>query len=473
MSKSSTAIWWLRRDLRLYDNQALYAAREHAASVIPVFVLDPFFDISPNTGAARWAFLFDGLRALDADLRARGSRLIVRRGKPEQVLAAMLEETGALGVFAEEDYSPYARRRDGRIAEALPLHLVGTSAIRPPGTVLKQDGDPYVVYTPFMRTWKSLPMPAAGDLRPAPEAIDTPDGLESVSIPDAPRLPDDVPFSAGEAEARRRLHAFAEQRIYAYDRQRDRVDLDGTSQLSPYLRFGMLSAREAAVTAREAMQSASAKPARDSAEVWLNELIWRDFYTHILYHFPHVAREPFYAQYRRIDWREDEAEFAAWRDGRTGYPVVDAAMRQLSRSGWMHNRARMIVASFLVKDLLINWRRGEQWFMQNLVDGDLASNNGGWQWSAGTGTDAAPYFRIFNPITQGKKFDPDGRYIRRWVPELARVPNKYIHEPWKMPSNVQRQAGCVPDSDYPRPIVDHKEARQRTLAAYKAAREGA
>jgi deoxyribodipyrimidine photo-lyase len=286
-----------------------------------------------------------------------------------------------------------------------------------------------------------------------------------------------VPFSPGEAEAQRRLHAFAggdeEGSIYLYASARDRTDLDGTSRLSPYLRFGMLSARQAVVSALSAREAAPHDGARRSAEAWLNELIWREFYTNILAHFPHVLEHSFRANLRGIAWENDEKAFAAWRQGRTGYPVVDAAMRQLVETGWMHNRARMIVASFLVKDLLIDWRWGEQFFMQHLLDGDSAANNGGWQWTAGTGTDAAPYFRIFNPTLQGKKHDPEGAYARRWVPELNRVPMRYMHEPWKMPPGMQQEAHCIVGQDYPAPIVDHAWARERALVAYRLARERA
>ena len=230
----------------------------------------------------------------------------------------------------------------------------------------------------------------------------------------------------------------------------------------------MVSARETAVCAIEAISNAGGKASRDNAQVWLDELIWRDFYLQILHYFPHVLGNNFRSKYDAVVWRDDKAEFAAWCAGQTGYPIVDAAMRQMNETGWMHNRARMIVASFLVKDLLIDWRWGEKYFMQRLVDGDPAANNGGWQWSAGTGTDAAPYFRIFNPISQGKKFDPDGAYIHRWVPELRNLSGKDLHEPWKMPPMMQRSVGCVIGQDYPAPIVDHKFARQRTLEAYKA-----
>jgi deoxyribodipyrimidine photo-lyase len=248
------------------------------------------------------------------------------------------------------------------------------------------------------------------------------------------------------------------------------MDLDGTARLSPYLRFGMISARECVSAAYQALRDAPDDSARKSAETWLNELIWREFYITILYHYPEVLKQSFREDLRDISWRNDEQEFDAWCEGQTGYPVVDAAMRQLKYLGWMHNRARMIVASFLVKDLLVDWRWGERWFMQHLVDGDPADNNGGWQWTAGTGMDAAPYFRIFNPILQGKKYDPNGDYVRRWVPELAGVPTKYAHTPWMMPPELQGQINCIIGRDYPLPIVYHGFARERALAAYKQTR---
>jgi deoxyribodipyrimidine photo-lyase len=351
------------------------------------------------------------------------------------------------------------------------LHLTGGLTVHPPDAIEKQAGGPYIVYTPYSRTWKSLSMPGPGDLLPAPEAIETPEGVRTDGIPDSPRLPETVPFPSGEAEARRRLEAFAHHPICDYADRRDRMDEDGTSKLSTYLRFGMLSIREAVVRARQAAAEDETCGNEGGAATWLDELIWREFYLTILYHFPRVRRESFRSEYHNLEWRNDAEAFARWQEGRTGYPVVDAAMRQLLETGWMHNRARMIVASFLTKDLLIDWRWGEKHFMQHLVDGDPASNNGGWQWAAGTGTDAAPYFRIFNPVLQGKKHDPEGDYVRRWVPELREVPDAYIQEPWTMSDAEQAEAGCVIGEDYPAPIVDHKQARARTLAAYKRARE--
>jgi deoxyribodipyrimidine photo-lyase len=470
----TTAIWWIRRDLRLTDNQALNAALSHAEQIVPVFILDLSLLSSLYVGPKRLAFLLEGLRRLDSDLQARGSYLVVRRGDPRDELDALLAETGAEDIFAEEDFSPYARRRDAHIGEELPLRWVSGLSVHPPGTVLKTDGTPYTVFTPFSRTWRSLPLPGANAVLAAPRHIPTPPGLSGRPIPTEPALPSTVSFPAGEAEAQRRLIAFADGEdapVYRYAETRDRLDRDGTSTLSPYLRFGMLSARQAVVAALAAIESAPGSEARKGAQSWLNELIWREFYLNILHHFPGVRRESFRGDLREVSWDNDEAAFAAWRAGRTGYPVVDAAMRQLAQTGWMHNRARMVVASFLVKDLLIDWRWGENWFMQHLLDGDPAANNGGWQWTAGTGTDAAPYFRVFNPVLQGQKFDPQGDYVRCWLPELARVPGRFIHQPWRMPVEIQRAAGCIIGQDYPAPLVDHAWARERVLAAYAQARE--
>jgi deoxyribodipyrimidine photo-lyase len=469
---TNTSILWFRRDLRLADNHALCTALATSEHIVPTYVLDPVL-LERYAGTKRLAFLLAGLRQLDQDLRAKDSRLVVREGHATAVLTRLTRETGARAIYAEADYTPYALTRDADVSTALPLHLIGGPTIHPPDAVLKSDRDPYVVFTPYRRRWRALPPPRASALLAAPQQIPTPPGIEGLDLPTEPRLPDAVPFAAGEAEALRRLDHFAPQGdagIYAYAQQRDRVDLDGTSQISPYLRFGMLSARQTCVTAYQAIKAAPDDMAREGADTWLNELVWREFYTAILYHFPHVLQDSFRSNLRSIEWENDETAFQAWCRGETGYPIVDAAMRQLVSTGWMHNRARMIVASFLVKDMLIDWRWGEGFFMQHLVDGDPAANNGGWQWTAGTGTDAAPYFRIFNPTLQGEKHDPEGTYVRRWLPELANVPTKYIHTPSKMDRETQQAAGCVLGRHYPTPILDHRHARERTLAAYRAAR---
>ncbi len=454
---TETVLWWLRRDLRLEDNPALRLALNGERRVVPVFVLDPYLLARP--AEERQAFLFAGLRALDTDLRARGSRLVVRKGSPLEVLTQLTAESGASAVYAEEDTSPYSRRRDAQVADALTLRLVTGATVFPAAQVRKANGSPYTVFTPYSKAWKSLPFPGAP--QPAPARLPAvPDALTSLPLPSTPAPAD---FPAGEAEADRRLQAFLDGRIAAYAEQRDRMDLEGTSSLSPYLRFGMLSARKAAWAALEAARQAPHPQARRGAETWLNELIWREFYHAILFAFPFVLHTAFNPSMRAVPWRNAPAELEAWQEGRTGYPVVDAAMRQLAATGWMHNRARMITASFLTKDLLINWQLGERWFMRNLVDGDLAANNGGWQWAAGTGTDAAPYFRIFNPSLQSARFDPQGVYIRRWLPELSHASLDGLHDPNRLTPAERRAA------NYPPPIVDHAAARERTLRLYRPA----
>ncbi|MEJ5202301.1 MAG: deoxyribodipyrimidine photo-lyase, partial [Anaerolineales bacterium] len=407
--------------------------------------------------------LFSSLNSLDEELRRRGSRLLVRKGKPLQVLTELVREINVSAIYAEEDYSPYARRRDAEISRHLPLRLTGGATIHHPLAVVRADGSPYTVFTPFSKAWKSLPAPSRS-LISIPEVFVPPPEIDSEHLP---VVSQPTGFPASEQEAQRRLQAFAENLIYTYQENRNRLDFDGTSRLSPYLRFGLISIRQLVNTSVKAIENAPDSVAQKSAETWLNELIWREFYMAILYHFPYVLRTAFNASMRNIPWQENQEDLRAWQEGHTGYPVVDAAMRQLKQTGWMHNRARMIVASFLTKDLLINWQEGERWFMRWLVDGDPAANNGGWQWAAGVGTDAAPYFRIFNPVLQGKKFDPEGAYVRRWVPELAHVPNDSIHEPWLMSADQQRAASCQIGVDYPAPIVNHRQARERVLSAYR------
>ena len=452
------ALWWIRRDVRLDNNPALEAAGKTGFAVLPVFILDGRLCRKPENRRQR--FLMQALADLRKQLRGNGSDLLIREGRPEEVLPALVQETAAERVYAEEDYSPFARRRDAALEKTVPLHLTPGLTILPPDAVLKPDESPYTVFTPYSRKWLSIPVfnsPATGKIN----------FLPADAFPPSDNLPALTPvegFPATAEESANRLNGFLHQTIDEYSTSRDRMDQEGTSKLSPYLRFGMISPAALAAGLRQMDGFARSEGRR----TWLNELIWRDFYHHILHHFPFVAKEAFQPKFRQISWRDSPADLQVWKDGLTGYPVVDAAMRQLKSTGWMHNRARMITASFLTKDLLINWQEGESWFMDQLVDGDPASNNGGWQWAAGTGTDAAPYFRIFNPILQGKKFDPDGRYIRRWVPELNHLPYEWIHEPWLMPPLQQVSLEFVPGRDYPLPIVDHTQVRERTLAAYRA-----
>ncbi len=459
-SKEAPVIWWLRRDLRVNDNAALAAALSTGQAVIPLFILDPV--LLRSEASARVNFLFAALRSLDEELRQRGSRLLVLRGEPAETLSAFTHQVGAAMVFAEEDYSPYARRRDTAAAKRVPLTLTLGLTVHHPAAVVKADGKPYTVFTPFSKAWKALP--ASGKPWQAPTRLpEVKSDLFVQPLPEGAAHPD---FPASEREAQRRLNEFLAGPAAAYQEDRNRLDLEGTSSLSPYLRFGLISSR-AAVSAVRGKISQADPADRGGLETWLNELIWREFYQSILYHFPGVLREAFQPGMRAIRWRSAAADLAAWQAGQTGYPVVDAAMRQLTGMNWMHNRARMIAASFLVKDLLIDWREGERWFMRHLIDGDPAANNGGWQWTAGVGTDAAPYFRIFNPITQSVKFDPHGAYIRRWLPELRRVPPEFIHQPWLMDLETQRQAGFVLGRDYPYPLVDHAESKTRALQVYR------
>lgn len=466
-------IVWFRRDLRLADNPALAAGVERG-EVVPVFVIDPKLIQSGRVGEKRIAWLVANLKALDESLRERGSRLIVRRGEPAQTLWQLAQETQAAQVLFNLDVTPYARRRDRRVAlelekQGLSVEVFDDVTLHQPEDVVTMTGRPYQVFTAFKRAWLMLPKPSSQDAAPMPERL-------TLSIPAIDSLPIDFGGAAidlppaGERAAIDRLNDFLEKTIVGYGAGRNMLDRAGTSFLSPYLRFGALSIRQAYWGAQAAIELAKDKPAKAGAESWLNELIWREFYMALLYHFPHTIDQPLREQYTGFRWLADEEAFAAWREGRTGYPVVDAAMRCLNATGWLHNRARMIVASFLTKDLLIDWRKGERYFMQHLIDGDSASNAGGWQWAAGVGADAQPFFRVFNPTLQGQRFDPQGDFVRRWLPELARVPDRLVHEPWKMSPAEQRDAGCVIGRDYPAPIIDHHYARDRALQHYRHSR---
>lgn len=464
-----TAIWWIRRDLRIANNLALNKALENAFEVIPLFILDPRLLDGIRSSQRRNAFLFAGLRELNICLKQRGSELIVQQGNPTEVFKKLKQELGTFHIFAEKDYSPFAIERDDEIEKEFALTLVnGLTAIHPE-RLLKTDGTPYRVFTPFMKFWRGVYSELTHQEITAPENIITSTKLTSDTIPDFDLALIDG-FIPGEKAAIEQFNRFADEvsgAIQSYGQLRDYPATDATSVLSPYLKFGMVSAQQAFNRAFECLSSASSMEKVQSIEKWIDELIWREFYHYILFHFPHSRYRNYQSKYDNIQWDNDTDNITAWQQGLTGFPFVDAGMRQLNQTGWMHNRLRMITASFLVKNLLVDWRIGERYFMQNLIDGDTAANVGGWQWVAGTGTDAAPYFRVFNPITQGKKFDAEGVYIRRWVPELLKVPDKYIHEPWRMPEEQQRAAGCIMGENYPHRIVDLKSSRARVLTAYK------
>jgi deoxyribodipyrimidine photo-lyase len=462
-----TAIHWFRRDLRISDNTALSEAAKRAGTVIPVFIFEDAFHTGPDVGAARLAFLLQSVESLRKHLAELGHPLVIRRGQSEKLLPELCRQAGAQAVFANKRYEPYAQRRDERITAALLKTGVGFELFKDAvlweeQEILTQAGNPYTVFTPYSKAWKTKPVPSprpvlgAAKLKvPRPRSDPLPATPDEIGHPLTQTIP-----PAGEHAALEQLRRFMAGPVYAYGTNRNFPALDGTSALSPHLRAGTIGIRTILAALKQAR--AHATPAQAAhCDVFLNELIWREFYLQVLHNFPHVTKGAFRPQYNKLTWSENRAHFQAWCAGRTGYPIVDAAMRCLNATGVMHNRLRMITAMFLTKDLLLNWQWGERYFMQQLVDGDLAANNGGWQWSAGTGTDAAPYFRIFNPAAQAEKFDPAGRFVRRWVPELKDFPDNLVQQPWKNPSLLAK-------SKYPPRIVLHEEQRAKCLAMFEA-----
>jgi deoxyribodipyrimidine photo-lyase len=529
ISSSRRAIVWFRRDLRLDDNRTLESATAHAERVWPVFVADPELLTAHASAPGRVAWFDANIRALDQRLRDAGSGLTVLRGRPEVVLRDFAAQVGAEAVHAGADEEPVAVARDARVAQVVDLRLVDDQRIVPPGELHAASGEPYRVYSPFRRALDARIQEAPDDLlRGADARLDrlAPPPAGEARLDGAP-APYELP-PAGEAAAAERLRSFLSHDIDAYGNDRDRPALDRTSRLSPYLRVGAISIRacwraiaadrysghhgpqrrsasrmtegsdtaerearaaaqlafgldrpsghpapavglageltDPSVTARSATAEGAGRGGETNggARAWRGELAWREFFAHLLAAHPDVVEGSLRPEFQDLPWvdgAERDELLAAWRIGHTGYPFVDAGMRQLMATGWMHNRARLVTASFLVKDLGIDWRIGESVFMDHLLDGDTAQNNGNWQWVAGVGTDAAPYFRVLNPTLQANRFDPDGAYVRRWVPEVAHLPAPEIHEPWR---------SARPPDDYPTPIVDHAEARQRTLARYRA-----
>ena len=447
-TSAGITVMWFRRDLRLADNPALIEAVARAGeegSVVPLFVFDP--RLWGPAGPSRRAYLVASLSAL---AESTGG-LVIRRGEPVSVLPAVVREVGASSVHIAEDFGPYGRSRDDAVDRALgdvPLVRTGSPYAVAPGRVRTKDDQGYQVFTPFSRAWldhgwREAP-PAPQDLRW--ETGPPSDAMMTTRVPQGLELP-----SAGERVARQRWATYVDERLSSYAAERNRPDLDATSHMSVHLKWGEIHPRTMLADLRGACQSA-AGPSK-AVTTFRTELAWREFYADVLARRPETAREYYRPEFARLAHDEPDEAFEAWKNGRTGFPIVDAGMRQLKAEGWMHNRVRMIVASFLVKDLHIEWQHGARHFMHWLVDGDLASNNHGWQWTAGCGTDAAPYFRVFNPVLQGKKFDPKGDYIRRYVPELADVPTSEIHEPRN-------------------PIVDHAEERVEALARYDRLRNG-
>ena len=472
---NQAALVWLRRDLRIDDHAALYHALKHHARVYVAFIFDQdILDALPRRDR-RVEFIRESLVALDSALREHGSGLVVRHGRPREAIPALARELGVAAVYCNRDYEPMAVLRDNDVAATLhlagiALHSYKDQAIFEQDEVLTQSGKPFTVFTPYKNAWYKKaalsetdffirPYPVEHYLRhlaPSPLANGIPTlsdiGFEATDLAKIGIVP-------GMPGGRERVEDFF-TRIQNYKVARDFPAIKGVSYLSVHLRFGTVSIRELAGRAwREGGEGALG---------WLNELIWRDFYFAILHHFPHVIGHAFKPAYDDVLWDTHPDWHTAWCQGLTGYPLVDAAQRQLSQTGWMHNRLRMVSASFYTKDLGLDWRVGEAWFAQWLLDFDLSANNGGWQWSSSTGCDAQPWFRIFNPVTQSERFDPKGKFIRRYVPELADVPDKYIHAPWAMSAEIQANCGVLIGRDYPAPMVDHAEARQRTLARFKA-----
>jgi len=467
--KKEKALVWFRRDLRDHDHAALSAALAGAQQVYCAFVFDTeILDTLPGRCDRRVHFIRESLLELDAALRAKGGGLIVRHGRATEEIPALARTLGVSTVYANRDYEPAAKQRDAQVtqalqAEGIDFHAFKDQAIFDGAEVLTQAGHPFSVFTPYKNAWLKRLTAADCAAWPCHGGLA---GGEWAGVPTLAKIGfepsdlDELGIRPGMAGARFLWDDFRHERIKRYGTRRDFPAVKGVSYLSVHLRFGTIGIRELVRTALVAEDS-----------TWLSELIWRDFYFMILDHFPHVVCRAFKPAYDAVRWDDWPDGLAAWKEGRTGYPLVDAAMRQLNHSGWMHNRLRMIVASFLSKDLGIAWRLGEQYFADQLNDFDLSANNGGWQWAASTGCDAQPYFRIFNPVTQSERFDPEGKFIRRYVPELATVSNKYIHAPWLMGRVEQEAIGLAIGRNYPAPIVDHAAARAKTLARYAVVKQ--
>jgi len=466
MSPTPPVILWFRNDLRLSDHAALHAALGTGQPVLPVYILDDETAGAWAPGAASRWWLHHSLTALAADLEQRGATLVLRRGVTQSVLPRLIRETGATAVFTGGSPEPWARRLDTEMAERLApvrLHRMRTTMLFHPDAVRSKSGGAYAVYTPFANACLALP-PRSPPIA-APQHIPGPPVLASDRLCDwglLPTAPDwagglRAGWAPGERNGADRLRRFVASRLDRYADHRDRPDIEATSALSPYLHFGEISASQV----WHAVQAAPPTPGRDK---FLKELLWREFSIHLLWHHHTMPDHPLRSAFAGMPWRDDPAGLHAWQRGRTGIPIVDAGMRQLWQTGWMHNRVRMIVASFLVKHLLIDWRHGARWFWDTLVDADLANNSAGWQWVAGCGADAAPYFRVFNPVLQGQTYDPDGAYVRRYVPELAHVAGPSVHAPWKVPDQALLSPLGSGDR-YPPPIVDLAAGRLRALEA--------
>ncbi len=475
------AIVWLRQDLRTEDNPALSEAVKRGGPVVPVYVYAPQEEGDSAPGAASRYWLHRSLKSLQETLEKAGSRLIVRRGNSREELEAVARSVDAGAVFWNRRYEPGITRRDESIKRVfeergLEVRSFNGSLLLEPWEVTTRQGEPYKVFTPF---WKAClekldpaePLAAPRKV-PAPGSWPKSLRVESLELQPEPDWAGGIreAWAFGEAAAHARLESFLNESLPAYLDGRDQPAKDDTSRMSPYLHFGEISPRQLWHGVQAAASAHNSRGALRGAEKYLSELGWREFSYNLLYNFPHLPHKPMQEKFGAFPWGRDDEAQEAWQRGRTGYPIVDAGMRQLWKTGWMHNRVRMIVASLLTKDLLIPWQQGAAWFWDTLVDADLANNTQGWQWTAGCGADAAPYFRIFNPVSQGERYDPKGDYIRQWVPEIAALPDKWIHKPWEAPRDVLHGARVALDKTYPSPIIEHSEARVRALAAYQQIR---
>jgi len=479
----SPSLVWLRLDLRLADNPALQAAVKRGGPVIPVFIHAPDEEAPWQPGgASRW-WLHQSLAALAADLRAAGSKLILRRGPSFATLRDLVNETGAGAVFWNRRYEPAVVARDaaireGLLAEGLKAESFNGALLNEPWTIRNQSGKPFQVFTPFWRHCLARPGPAGPS--PAPRKLAAPRRwpgflpLAALDLEPRIRWAEGMrrAWRPGAAGAHAQLRRFLKDAVSNYAGDRNHPDRAGTSRLSPHLHFGEITPRQIWHAVRRHAEAKHIPETEWRAWPFLTEIGWREFAHHLLHHFPHTPAEPLRADFKRFPWRRDAAGLRAWQKGRTGYPILDAGMRELWATGWMHNRVRMIVASFLVKDLLLSWTEGARWFWDTLVDADLAQNTLGWQWTAGCGADAAPYFRVFNPVSQGGKFDPNGDYVRRWCPELAKLPAEWMHQPWQAPPEMLARIGLRIGRDYPRPIVSHAIARKTALEAFARIKSG-
>ena len=474
-----TAVLWLRNDLRLNDNPALNHALTHHEKIICLYIHDTSSPY-PMGGATRW-WLHHSLSSLKKDIEAKGGHLILKTGTPESILEEIIKDHGVTGVYWNRRYEPLHIQSDTKIKESLhhrgiTVQTFNSHLLFEPWEIKTLQQKPFQVFTPF---WKScLTSQKSHGIVSIPEKIPSSkiDGVTLESLGLLPQHPDWAEglrqeWTPGEDGAQERAQNFFEHALKNYKDNRNVPGLQGTSKLSPHLHFGEISPRQLWHKAHQLLaQDASLEK---GATTFLSELGWREFSHHLLYHFPTIVDEPLRREFTRFPWESNQDHLHAWQRGLTGYPIVDAAMRELWQTGWMHNRTRMIAGSFLIKDLLIHWKEGADWFWDTLVDADLANNSASWQWVAGCGADAAPYFRIFNPVLQGQKFDPNGHYVRKFVPELAQLPNQYIHTPWEAPVHILKQAGVILGQTYPRPIVDHKHCRDEALKRFKGLKENA